>query len=265
MFDYDQQADPEVTVVSTEKRGEVAVRDITFPSPVDGEAIRAYLVVPPGDGLFPAILYVHWLGEHNSNRDEFLDEAVMMAGEGVISLLVDGMWAAPGWYRNERSLETDYDDAIQQVINLRRGLDVLLAQSDADPERVALVGHDFGAMYGSILAGVDQRPTAYVLVAAASNFNKWMLFGVAPDTEGLDAYKTRMGEFAPTRFIALAAPAPVLFQFANRDHYVPLDDAETYYQAAADPKAMKVYEADHAMEGDDIRQDRIDFLRDKLR
>src|SRR5690606_32172995 len=124
----------------------------------------AYLIIPAGEGRFPGIVYVHWYegGNPTSNRTQFVDEAVWLAeSDGVMSLLIETMWSDPNWYRT-RKLEGDYDDAIRQVIELRRALDVLLAQPQIDPERIVYVGHDFGAMYGSLMAAVDHRPKAYV-------------------------------------------------------------------------------------------------------
>ena len=111
--------------------------------------ISGYLVSPErgGDSL-AAILYVHWLGEkETTNRTQFLNEAVALANQGVVSLLIDAMWAQPKWYE-KRIPEEDYDNAIAQVMDLRRALDLLIAQPGVDPDRVGFVGHDFGAMYG---------------------------------------------------------------------------------------------------------------------
>src|SRR5262249_7428311 len=156
----------------SEMRSDVTIKDITYPSPVDGDEISAYLVVPPGAPPFAGIVYVHWYerSSPDSNRTQFLDEAVTLAQEnGVISILPETMWSDPDWYTDGRTLDSDFGDSIKQVIDLRRALDVLMAQPGIDPDRVAFVGHDFGAMYGSILAGVDHRPSAYVLIAGASD------------------------------------------------------------------------------------------------
>jgi hypothetical protein len=51
-----------VNEVSSEQRGDVTVRDITF-SPGPGREIKAYVVVPKGNGPFAGVLWVHWLGE----------------------------------------------------------------------------------------------------------------------------------------------------------------------------------------------------------
>lgn len=267
LFAYDQAAPLHIADVSSEMRGEVTVKDITYDSPVTGEPIEAYLVVPPGDGPFPAVLYVHWYerGAPNSNRTQFLHEATTMAREyGVVSLLVETMWSDPDWYLEGRTLDSDYDDAIRQVIELRRGLDVLLAQPNVDAERVGYVGHDFGAMYGALMSGVDKRAKAYVFIAGASNFNQWMLFGVPEDQAGLDEYTAKMDTIAPTRFVAQTAPAAIAFQFGSSDFYTPQDDYLTFYNAASDPKQLHVYESEHAMDADEIRENRIDFLVEQL-
>lgn len=263
LFAYDQSAPLDITEVSAEARGGVTVTDIAYPSPVTGKPIGAYRVIPPGVHPFPAILYVHWYepSSPTSNRTQFLDEAVGMAQHyGVESLLVETMWSSPDWYRRGRSLDTDYDDAIRQVIELRRGLDVLLAQPNIDPTRIAYVGHDFGAMYGALLSAVEDRAKAYVFIAGASNFNQWMLFGMPLDQPGLDDYKARMDALAPARFVAQTAPAAIQFQFGSRDFYTPQEDYLAFYNAASDPKELHIYDAEHAMDADVIRADRVAFL-----
>lgn len=265
LFDYEADV-PVLTEVGTETRGTVMIKDVTYPSPVDGEPIAAYLVVPEGEGPFPVILYVHWYESTSpdSNRTQFVEEAVGLAQDsGVMSLLVETMWSEPTWYREGRTLDSDYDDTLQQVIELRRGLDVLLAQPGADADRVAYVGHDFGAMYGSVMAGVDDRPDAYVLIAAASNFNQWMLFGMPDDQAGLDEYKATMDTLAPTRFIH-AVDVPVLFQFGTVDFYTPGNDVFAYFNAANAPKTIELYESGHEMTLEGIQADRLAFLREQL-
>ncbi|MFN8450531.1 MAG: hypothetical protein U0521_18580 [Anaerolineae bacterium] len=267
LFAYDPSAPLAITgVVRIARRRHSA--DIRYPSPVTGKPIGAYRVTPPpGDAPHPAILYVHWYepSAPNSNRTQFLDEAETMAREyGVESLLVETMWSQPDWYRAGRSLASDYDDAIRQVIELRRGLDVLLSQPGIDPARVAYVGHDFGAMYGALLSAVDRRAKAFVFVAGASNFNNWMLFGVPPDQPGLDDYKARMEPLAPARFVARTAPAAILFQFGSEDFYTPEADYTAFFNTASEPKDVRVYPSEHAMDSDAIRADRIAFLVSQL-
>lgn len=265
IFDYEAGA-VAITGNGSESRDGVIIRDIAFESPVDGAAINAYLIAPEGeaiDGAYAPILYLHWYEPESptSNRTQFIDEAVMMAREyGVIALLPEVNWEEPMWYRGGRSLDTDYDDSVRQVINLRRAIDVLLAQSGADVERLAVVGHDFGGMYASPLAAADRRARAYVIIAAASDFNRWMLFGVPGTRPGLEEYKAQMEPLAPIHFVADAAPASILFQMGTEDFYTPEADYQAFYEAASEPKELKTYDTEHAMDLPEIQADRVAFL-----
>ena len=79
--------------------------------------------------------------------------------------------------------------------DLRRALDVLLAQPGIDRGRVAFVGHDFGAMYGVLAAAVDPRIKAFVFMAGTQSFSDWFLYG-PPKLTG-DARQKFIDELAP--------------------------------------------------------------------
>ena len=96
-FDYDQKAPLGLKELGVEKRGDVRVHDITYTSPKGG-VVPAYLVVPKGKGPFAAVIWGHWYWGNSPmrNRKQFLDEAVVLAEAGVVSLLTDGPIARPG-------------------------------------------------------------------------------------------------------------------------------------------------------------------------
>jgi hypothetical protein len=99
---------------------------------------------------------MHWFGEEaNTNRTEFVPDATALAKEGVLSLLPQGHFPWGGGLSGE--VDEDEQSATDQVIDLRVGLDVL--QKEAGDVPVGLVGHDYGAMFGSLLVA-DGRPGA---------------------------------------------------------------------------------------------------------
>ena len=135
-FDYDQAAPLDVQEKGTTKRGAVSVVDISYASPKGGR-VPAYLVVPGGKGPFAAVIWGHWYWANSQarNRGEFLDEAVALAGSGVVSLLTDGPIARPGHVRDDDPLsERQPAELIQQIIDMRRGVDLLLARKDGGSE-----------------------------------------------------------------------------------------------------------------------------------
>ena len=77
--------------------------------------------------------------------------------------------------------ELDREAYIQAVVDLRRGMDLLLARSDVDPKRLAYVGHSYGAQWGSILSGVDKRMKATVLMVGVAESADLFLHSEDPD------------------------------------------------------------------------------------
>jgi hypothetical protein len=114
-WDYDQNAPLNIKQAGIEKRDGLTIYDISFSSPVgersiavgpNGGAVTAYLVVPAGRGPFPAVIFGHWCmpGSDKKNRTEFLDEAVVLARSGVISLLPDHVIVHPGFVADSTPL-----------------------------------------------------------------------------------------------------------------------------------------------------------------
>ena len=261
LFRYNDGSRVAVNEVSSEQRGDVTVLDMTF-SPGPGREIKAYLVVPKGNGPFAGILWVHWLGEEKSNRTQFLEEAVALAPKGAVSLLVDAMWSAPEWFGN-RNPEKDYENSIRQVIELRRAVDLLVSQSKVDKTRIGFVGHDFGAMYGMLMAGVDQRMNTFVFIAATQSLNDWAFLGPQPKSKA--AYLKQNSNLELTDYLRQVRNASKLFQFGKSDSYVSQADAAVLFAAAPEPKQRKLYEASHKMELNEIVKDRDEWLVKQLK
>src|SRR6266478_3965431 len=212
-FDYDQKAAIEMKQIGAEKREHAIIYDITYASPKGG-VVPAYLVVPKGKGPFPAVIWGHWYWENSPmrNRKEFFDEAIALAQADVMSLLPDGPIARPGHVTNNEPLnEQQITDMVQAVVDMRRGLDLLLAREDVDPKRVAFVGHSYHASAGAILSGTDQRFKAFVLMAGSlsdevdlqSKEEQEHRLKVGP--EKYDAFVKKYAWIDPGKYVAHAA------------------------------------------------------------
>jgi pimeloyl-ACP methyl ester carboxylesterase len=154
---------------------------------------------------------------------------------------------------------------IDQTIEVRRALDLLLTQPEVDAQRIAFVGHDYGAMYGAIAAGVEKRVKAYVLMAAIGNFSDWSLkYWPATAAKGLGAYRQAITELDPIRYVDRAAPAALLFQFAEKDKYIPKALAIELFDRASQPKQVKWYDAIHDLNVPAAQKDRREWLTRQL-
>ena len=246
-FDYAVAASLDVRDIQTRSDQGVVIRNLTF-APSPGVRRAAYVVRPEGQGPFAAILYVHWYEPWalTSNRRQFLAEAKRSAQRGAISLLVETMWSDDDWFY-KRTQADDRENSIRQVVELRRGMDLLLMQPGVDARRLAYVGHDFGALYGVLMASIDPRPACYVLMAGTSRLSDWYLYYPSLEGEARESYVRQMEEFDPITHVSKLAPAPLLFQFGQDDPHVPQERAQAFYAAADNPKEMRWYAAQHEL------------------
>lgn len=264
---YDGRTPPDVKIVGTEARDGVTVEDITFKGP-GGAPVEAYVVRPTaGRGPFAAVLFVHWFSppHPSSNRTQYLEEARALARRGTVSLLVSTFWSDPARYRARR-WQDDYRNTLEQARDLRRALDVLLSRPGVDAARVAYVGHDYGAMFGALVSGVDTRPKAYALIAGAARFPDWYLFGTAsgvPAGEELEGFRRRFAPLDPVSAVRLSKAA-FFFQYGEDDRFTPRENFVELYLAAPAPKRLATYASDHPMDAEAIRRDRTEWLAERL-
>jgi len=271
-FDYDQNAPLDIQEVQVEHRGDISVHDISYASPKGGR-VPAYLVVPPGRGPFAAVLWGHWYWPNSEffNRKEFLDEAVVLAQVGVVSLLPTGPGARSGHVQDRTPLnEQQITDLIQAIVDLRRGADLLLARKEVDPQRLAYVGHSYHATAGGFLSGVDKRFKAFVLMAGGlsddvdSKSEEYKEYRQKIGPEKFDAFAAKYAWLDPGKFVSRAAPATVFLQYATKEDFLTSARAHEYEAIVSEPKRFKLYEAPHALNAE-ARRDRIAFLTEQLK
>jgi dienelactone hydrolase len=271
-FDYDSRAPLGLKEIGVEHRGDVTIHDITYNSPKGG-VVPAYLVVPKGKGPFAGVIWGHWYWPNSPmrNRKEFLDEAVALAQAGVVSLLTDGPIARPGHVTNNEPLnEQEHVDLVQQVTDMRRGVDLLIARKDVDPKRLAYVGHSYNGVVGAILSGVDKRFKAFVLMAATMSdevtrkIPEYQKYRQEVGVEKFDAYEAKYYWTDQGKYVSHAAPAVVFLQYATQEPFLTPERARLYAAVVSEPKRFELYDAPHALNAA-ARRDRIAFLTEQLK
>lgn len=268
-FSYDKNVSLNVKQVSAKVRDGVTIREITYTG-ANGDTVPAYLVIPNGTGRFAGVIWGHWLmpGAANSNREEFLEEAIALAPAGVISLLIDAPQARPNFKPMPNPVLV-----AQQVIDLRRGLDLLVSRPDIDATRIAYVGHSWDAGTGAILDATDKRFAAFVFMSGPQSMREYVLSSDSPRMISLrksaDMAKVEQNLNAnawadPGSYANKLGPAPALFQYGLHDEdWVPLADAKDYVAMSSGTKTAKFYDADHKLNAE-AQMDRDSFLKKTL-
>lgn len=276
-FDYDRNALLNIREEKPEERDGATIIELSYDSPRGGR-VPATLVLPPGKGPFAGILFGHWMMPRSEfrNRKEFLEEAILLARAGAVSLLTDAPMVRPGFMPEQGELKAEIQNAEasrQQVIDFRRGLDLLLARGVVDPARIAFVGHSYNAHTGGILAGVEKRIGAFVLMAGVFADEEYIFDSNRPE---ISQFRQRIGdkplrdffhEYAfddPIHYIGHNAPAAVFLQFGRDDQGIPENLARGYFERFDEPKKIGFYKAGHALNRE-AREERVEWLAERLK
>lgn len=261
-FEYDAAAPLDTEERGVEERNGVLVHDVSF-ADARGGRMSAFWLVPPGRDRFPAAVYVH---PAPGDRSTYLDEGIRLGGMGIASLLVEAPWAdGQAFARSLGAPEQNRDLFVAIVRDLRRALDFAAGQSGVDGSSLGYVGHSFGALLGGVLAGIEGRLKAIVLVAGAASFTD-VAGANLPSLSGeaLEHYRHVMAPIDPERYVAMPRAAPLFLQFGERDAFFGSETARRLADAAAEPKLVRWYDADHYFRSEEARRDRVEWLHARL-
>jgi dienelactone hydrolase len=268
LFDYDAAAPLDARFLSSETRDGLTIQEVEYASPRGGR-VPATVMIPAGTGPFAGILLLH--GAPGSRKQTF-KEAAELARHGAVTLSIDAPFARPGRPAGEvlRFDERDRDDSIQLIVDLRRGVDLLLARPYVDPQRLGFVGGSYGGAMGGLLAGVEKRIKAYALFVGDGGLVSH--FTGADDTNGplqrmpkeqADRWLAAMRPIEPIHFVGRAAPAHLLFQNGRQDTLVPPADGRAFQEAGSEPKTIQWYDSGHKLP-DEARTARRVWLAERL-
>lgn len=247
----------------------VKVENLDY-SACDGKSLKAYLISTSNTqaGKQPAILYVHWFDPRvkNSNREEFVGEAVAFAQKGGVALLVSTFWSVPGGYYDKRRWQDDYANTLSQLRDLRRELQLLRTETSVDAKKIAYVGHDYGAVFGAMLAPYEPEVAGWALSAGAADISSWYLYGSASGVPTGDDLKKYIAQFEPIQPYKLLkkSAAPVLLQYAKVDEFINAEQQQKMRSSMPEDSAFRIYDSNHAMELPAIRAEREQWIGERL-
>jgi dienelactone hydrolase len=205
--------------------------------------VDALLVTPQGDGPYPAVIYMH---RGNEFKTQYLEEAILLAGQGVVSLLPASAFDT-GCDSYGRMQRQGYIDT---VLFIRRGVDLLQSLPYVDGGRLAYVGHSFGATWGGVLAGVEPRIHSFVLIAGLVNISDYEAAG--------------MDELDALNYIGQAVNDAFLLQFSFTDRYISAAAARLYTSYTPGNPTVLWYHSTHEDLQYDGQADRIAWLLEQL-
>jgi dienelactone hydrolase len=221
----------------------LAVHDVSFTS--GGRRIDGYLVVPPGRGRRPAVVFGHGSG---GDRTELLSEAGLLAARGIVTLTITAPSATaqssattPGQLLGEMRAVT-----ISDVVAVRRAVDLLRSLRYVDPRRIGYLGWSAGARTGGLVAEAEPRLRALVLLSAGAAPISGFAAAAPPSLR--PRVRRELGSVDPIRYVARARPGSLLLEDGRHDAIVPRAALLNIVHAAPRGTTIRWYDAPHALD-----------------
>jgi predicted esterase len=261
LFGYDRSAELQVQSRQIARGRAGTVQDLSFTSPRGGR-VPAYLVVPVTKGRHPAVLLLHGSG---GDRRELLGLAAGLAARGIVGLTISSPVARlqtqtlpaglAGVRRRSALLEQD-------VVDLRRAVDVLQARPEVDSARLSFLGFSAGARSGAILSGVEPRIGSFVLISGGADPVSAYVRGAGPALR--EQLIPLLRQVDPLRWIGKARPNTIFFQDGKRDEVVPRRALVALIRAAPKPQRVRWYDTGHSPNGRE-QTDAVAWLAERLK
>jgi cephalosporin-C deacetylase-like acetyl esterase len=259
MFDYKEENLTGFEVITSIAKEGFSIRDVRYESPFNG-AVPAFLFLPYKAHSLPTVVFMH---HGRESRESFFHEAELLATKGFVSLLIEAPFLRensqpelPGKEKFTKRIEglADIQKYIQTVMDIRRGVTLLCRLACVDEDRIAYVGYSFGATWGGVLAGIENRIKTFVLMSGYGEASEWYMSSEHPmaalirsflPPERFEYFISNLRKLDAIHYIKNAAPASVFFQFAENDEFINQDQATSFFTAASSPKKIIWYNTDH--------------------
>lgn len=222
----------------------------------DGHAFSGLFVRPRAEGSFPCALLLHALSSDKEAMIRLFGRELSARGVAALALDAHLHGERKGSSTGPLGPLEYLNLARETIVEYRQALDYLQTRPDVDGGRVGLLGYSMGAMMGAILAGVDGRVKACVLMVGGDMVRASLPYIPVFLRELLDSV-------SPSRFVGRISPRPVFFINGKWDTTVPRDAAVILHQAAGEPKQVLWADAGHLLPPDAGEQG-VDWLVERL-
>lgn len=234
-------------------------------SSVHDKRVPAWWCVPTtGTPPYPCVIIMHGYGG-DKNGLQILAPAFAL--RGIATLAIDAEYHGDRKQPGNDILSTyiyrNRDALVQTVIDLRRAVDFLQSRQEIDGKRIGYIGLSMGGILGGIVAGVDERIQAPILIVAGGDWGYLFSTSQHPTAMQLreknpELFKSAqkmnevMGVVDPVNWVARISPRPLLMINGKDDQIVPKECTERLFAAAKEPKEIVWLEGGHMPQPDAV-------------
>jgi dienelactone hydrolase len=212
------------------------------------EYIESYLLIPHGEGPFPAVVACHQHGdEYHVGKSEPVGVyekpvntfALTFCGEGFVVICPDNLCFENRRPSEQQRLENPFLDKgnyerlvfLNYILNgsslqakyisdLCRAVDVLEKTPEVDPRRIGVCGHSLGGLEAFWLAWYDPRIQCMAASCGFAQVSLLQKMGINHNFAMYLPSLLRFGDYGD--ILSLMCPKPVMLSFGRDDKLLPL-------------------------------------------
>jgi cephalosporin-C deacetylase-like acetyl esterase len=264
LYAYDRDLPLNADVKEQQRGNGYVIYRVQYNS-VHDKRVPAWWCVPTtGTPPYPCIIIMHGYGG-DKNGLQML--APVFAMRGTTTFAIDAEYHGdrkqPGSDILSAYIYRNRDAFIQTVIDLRRAIDFLQSRPEMDGKRIGYIGLSMGGILGGILAGVDERVQAPILIVAGGDWGYLFANSQHPNAVQLrqknpELFKNPqkinevVGTIDPVNWVGRIAPRPLLMINGKDDQIVPKECTERLFAAAKEPKEILWLEGGHMPQPDAV-------------
>jgi hypothetical protein len=146
---------PHVEYLQEEKRGRVTQHHIKIETAPNRHVDDAYLLIPPGNGPFPAVVVVYYESRTGIGRgkSKLRDFAIQLANRGFVTLSLGG---DPNTYYPTRE-KCRIQPLSFHAYEAANCYNALANLPQVDPKRIGITGHSYGGKWSMFAGCLDER------------------------------------------------------------------------------------------------------------
>jgi len=276
LYAYDRELPLQAEVKEQQRGSGFVIYRVQYNS-VHDKRVPAWWCLPTsGTSPYPCLIIMHGYGG-DKNGLQMLAPA--FAARGIATFAIDAEYHGdrkqPGSdilgayiYRNRDALR-------QTVIDLRRAIDFLQSRREIDAKRIGYIGLSMGGILGGILAGVDERVQAPILIVAGGDWGYLFAKSQHPAAAQLRQKQPELfnnpqkvnevlGPVDPVNWVGRISPRPLLMINGKDDQIVPKECTERLFAAAKQPKEIVWLEGGHLPQPDAVLRTVDEWLNKHL-
>ncbi len=227
-----------------------------------GLVVECGILAPSKEGRYPVVVVLGGkaTGKYAIDYAFDIEDVLIVAVEYPYDPRPS--YSLPAFLSDVPAIRSALLDMVPSVMLL---MDYLATRSDADTNRIILLGYSFGAPLVPVIAAHDRRPAFAAMVFGGGdlhdlirhNVRRWESALVSEFVAALGGLLLRPLE--PLRYADRISPMPLLMINGTQDEQIPRTSTERFYAAALEPKKIVWLESAH------VRKENVELTRAIIR